>query len=249
MFDFFRVSRRLLAFTRARIVDGFERAGIYPLNPDRFDFLVCWRELQACPQATPSRSVSPDSETLPPPGDPSSPARKNKTNRVLAQNTRLLNSPPATPSSLLRALKDSHAELVQYRARGAIQGGRIRDLQATKDAREKKKGDRRRVPVESTIIDQNKLNRLREERDARDAARAARGRGRGRGRSTVRGRRHGGKVGASSRVDSSSDSDVENNDVEISPAPRAAMPSGHVKKARASAAPYNTRSTKRPRTS
>jgi hypothetical protein len=55
------------------------------------------------------------------------------------------------------------------------------------DSRHKKKGDRRRVPVESLILDQAELDRLRLERDRRDAEHT-RGRGRGRGRGDARGR-------------------------------------------------------------
>ncbi|KAJ7483650.1 DDE superfamily endonuclease-domain-containing protein [Mycena latifolia] len=111
-------SARKEAFTRARIVDGFERAGIYPFNPGRFEFLVRWREQQAKQVAT--RTASPEIPALV--GNPSFPARKQKTNRILAENTRLRYSPPATPSSLLRALEASNAQIVQYHSRIALQG-------------------------------------------------------------------------------------------------------------------------------
>ncbi|KAJ7854355.1 hypothetical protein B0H13DRAFT_2358563 [Mycena leptocephala] len=75
------------------------------------------------------------------------------------------------------------AEIVQYRTRTALQGGRIRELQRTEDGRHKKKGDIRRVPVESLILDHAELDRLRIERDQRDADSVGHGYGFGSGSS------------------------------------------------------------------
>lgn len=241
------------AFTRTHIVEGFERAGIYPLNPERFDFLTQWRQQQAN-GGTPLRTASSPIPDLP--DDPSSPARKQRTNEVLADIKNVLDSPPATPTRCLDALSAGLSEIVQYRTRTALQGGRIRELQGTKDSRHKKKGDRRRVPVESLILDQAELDRLRLERDRRDAEHT-RGRGRGRGRGDARGRgrvstgrgcgpgRGRGRGGAqATRRHSSDESDSDIDMPTRTPSPTAS-PKGQ--KRRSSSPVYYTRSVKRSR--
>lgn len=59
--DFARIlpEARDCAFTRTHIVDGFERAGIYPLNPNRFEFLRKWREEQAATAEQPTAPSTP----------------------------------------------------------------------------------------------------------------------------------------------------------------------------------------------
>jgi hypothetical protein len=83
-----------------------------------------WQEQQAASQsAADPRPASPQIPALR--GDLSSPARKQKTNSILAENTWLLNSPPDTPSRLIQALEASNSQIIQYRSRTALQGGRI----------------------------------------------------------------------------------------------------------------------------
>ena len=126
--------------------------------------------------------------------DPSTPRRRERTNKILNKSHSLLQSPPPTPTAALKALHDITNEAERLRARVGIQNGRIRELQNTEAGR-KRKGDRRRVPGQARIFDQDELNQLREERDRRDEQ--ARGRGRGRGRGGGRGRGRGRGQGCS----------------------------------------------------
>ncbi|KAK1216017.1 Vacuolar protein sorting-associated protein atg6 [Marasmius sp. AFHP31] len=96
------------AFTRTNIVAGFEWAGIYPYNLNRFDFLKAYREKQDNPLPRLSSPLTPISDTNTKDlDDPSTPRRRERTNLLLQRVDNLIANPPTTPSKLIKALSDT----------------------------------------------------------------------------------------------------------------------------------------------
>ncbi|THV02152.1 hypothetical protein K435DRAFT_853129 [Dendrothele bispora CBS 962.96] len=201
--DFSRIlpRARAEAFTCTNIVAGFERIGILPYNPGRYGFLQEYREQQATnvskPPSPPQSPSGARHSSSPDPDDPSTPRRRQRTNLILQNSEQIMRSPPSTVGPVLDGLHDATNELERYRTRTAIQNGR-----------------------ESRVFNQDELNRLREERDRKDAAKAA-GHGRGRGCGCGHGRGGRGGRGRSQHIaqetsqvyqESSSDLDLEHAD-------------------------------------
>jgi hypothetical protein len=176
---------RRKAFTRTNIVRGFEQAGIWPFNPDRFDFMREYHEQQ---QNATSSSADP-AQPRPLPPQPSTP--KQCRARLLNEVEHLQHSPPDTPSRPMQLIKELKEQVERGRAYEAILSERIHELGATEGARSKT-GDRRRVPGQSRVFNQHTLNELCEKRDEVDRVAAAK---KTRAQNGSRGRPRGGRRG------------------------------------------------------
>ncbi|KAJ3732254.1 hypothetical protein DFJ43DRAFT_1074446 [Lentinula guzmanii] len=133
--DFSRILPRARkeAFTRTNIVAGFERTGIYPYNPNHFEFLHRYHEGQVEKARIGTHCLSPTSSltSLSDEDDPSTPQRRERTNQILKYSHSLLCPPPLTPTAALKALRTITNEAECLRARVGIQNGCIRELQKT----------------------------------------------------------------------------------------------------------------------
>ncbi|KAL1752894.1 DDE superfamily endonuclease-domain-containing protein [Schizophyllum commune] len=162
--DFCRIlpKARVVAFTRARIVDAFERTGIYPFNRKALDVMRKYYQQSYTSTSDPAPSTPPPN----PNPDPLKPSA------ALAHLKDLEQNPGSTPTKATRIAHELADELEHTRTRTVLQYDRIRELNQHEAGRSKKV-DKRRPDEDSRVFNINRLNEMRIERDRKDAEKAA----------------------------------------------------------------------------
>ena len=112
---------------------GFEKAGIWPFNPDHFDFMWEYHEQQQ------NTSSADPAQPHPLPPQPSTPEQHCAC--LLNEVEHLQHSPPDTPSRPMQLIKELKEQVERGQAHEAILSKCIHEFGATEGAR-LKTGDR-----------------------------------------------------------------------------------------------------------